>query len=141
VIDCPPLTLHTPYTYWVMLSRSAGLCVGAFERENLVGMALAIPTLERRAFVWQIGVRPQFRGLHVGRHLLERIWQAAEQAGLDSLETTIGRNNEASAATFSGFARANDLDFRAVADVTSRDPNGSTHDQEIEYRVDPLDKS
>jgi L-2,4-diaminobutyric acid acetyltransferase len=137
VVDCPPLTLHTPYTYWVILSRSAELCIGAFEREDLVGMALAIPTLERRAFVWQIGVRPQFRGLHIGRHLLERIWQAAEQAGLGSLETTIGADNEASAAAFSGFARANDLDFRAIADATSRDANGSTVDREVEYRLDP----
>ncbi|HKB51238.1 MAG TPA: GNAT family N-acetyltransferase [Solirubrobacterales bacterium] len=137
VVECPPLTLHTPYTYWVILSRSARLCIGAFEGKDLIGMALSIPTLERRAFVWQIGVCPPFRGRHVGHGLLERAWQAAGQAGLRSLETTIGKENEASVATFSSFACANGLDFRAVAEAIPRDANGSTVEPEIEYRLCP----
>jgi len=135
VLDCPPLTLHTPYTYWVILSRSADLCVGAFEDGDLIAMALTIPTLNGRAFVWQIAVRAQFRGRRISHHLLEQVWQAAKHAGLDSLEATIGSDNKASAAAFSAFAESKGLALQAVGNATPCDADSSVVDPEIEYRI------
>lgn len=137
VIDCPPLSPHTPYTYWVILSKFGALCVGAFADATPVGIALAIATPEKRAFVWQVGVRPQFRGLNLGGRLLEQVWKSAKQQGLQSIEATISHKNEASRRTFESFARANHLAFRAIGQATASDASGSIVDQEVEYRMEP----
>ena len=141
VVDCPPLTLHTPYTYWVILSRSSELCIGAWQQDEFVGFAMAIPTLRNRVFVWQIGVRPAFRGRQIGQSLLERVWLAAEQSGFSSLETSVAPNNQASTATFASFAKSHGFGFEVAGETVCRDPAGDIVEREIEYLLKPLSNS
>lgn len=137
VRDCPPLTLHTPYTYWVALSKASGLCIGAWREDELAGFVVAMPTTRSRLFVWQIGVRSSFRGRQVGQVMLRKAWQAAEKLGLDSLETSIEPSNKASAATFASFAKAENLSFNAIGTASIRDPAGKVAEREIEYLLQP----
>lgn len=135
VADCPPLTLHTPFTYWVILSRSPDLCIGAFADGDLVGVVLTIPSLARAAFVWQIGVRQEFRGQKVAHALLDRSWQAAKCVGLKGIEVTIDPQNKASTSMFKKFAEVNDLKMEVAGDVEIRDGSGSLIERETEYRL------
>jgi L-2,4-diaminobutyric acid acetyltransferase len=135
VIDCSPLSLHTPYTYWVILTAGSGFCFGAWERTRLAAFALAIPLGQDRIFVWQLGVRPEFRGCQISHELLDRIWRTAMAAGLRSLETTIAPDNHASTAAFSSFADSHDLDFEADGDTTCQGPDGTIVDREVRFRL------
>jgi GNAT superfamily N-acetyltransferase len=137
VRGCPPLTLHTPYTYSVMLGRSSGLCIGALLADRLVGVALAIPGSGGRAFLWQLGVlRPQ-RGRGLGVSLLRNLWDTARGAGMGSLETTIDPRNTASLSTFRRFALEADLDLHRAGELIVRDAEGREVEREVEYRLQP----
>lgn len=135
VANCPPLVLHTPFTYWVILSRSQHLSIGAFDCDSLVGAVLAIPSLSGAAFVWQIGVHQELRGQRIAGALLERCWKAARTAGLKALEVTIDPKNEASLSTFTAFAEVNNLTLEMGAEIEVRDGSGNLVEREIEYRL------
>lgn len=135
VSDCPPLTLHTPFTYWVILSRSSELCIGAFADGDLAGVVLTIPSLTGAAFVWQIGVGQEFRRQKVAHALLDRSWRAAKGAGLEAIEATIDPENKASTSMFKNFAEVNGLKLEAAGDVEIRDASGSLIERETEYRL------
>jgi diaminobutyrate acetyltransferase len=134
VVACAPLTLHTPYTYWVILAHGSGLSVGAWEESRLAAVALAIPFGADRAFVWQIGVRPELRRGGLSQRLLERVWDAAKGQGLASLEATVAADNQASMAAFSRFADSQSLGLRGD-EVAVRDADGSVADREIHIRL------
>jgi L-2,4-diaminobutyric acid acetyltransferase len=135
VADCPPLTLHTPFTYWVILSRSSELCIGAFADGDLVGFVLTIPSLTGGAFVWQIGVSQKFRRQKIAHALLDRSWRAAKGVGLEAIEVTIDPRNKASTSMFKDFAEVNGLKLGATGDVEIRDASGSLIERENEYRL------
>jgi diaminobutyrate acetyltransferase len=137
VRDCPPLTLHTPYTYSVMLARSSDLCIGAFLEDRLAGVALAIPTPGACAFVWQLGVLRMERGRGLGLALLRQLWEAARGAGMGALETTIDARNTASISTFRRFALDADLDLERHGDLIVKDAEGREVERESEYRLRP----
>lgn len=139
VIACPPLTLHTPYTYWVILSRSPDLCFGAWAGGELAAFSLAVPTFRRHAFIWQIGVLPELRGQRLGQHLLDRVWHVARESGLTAMEATIAVDNESSIATFRVFAETHELGFQECGEIVSRDAVGAEAEREIEYLLRPLD--
>lgn len=138
VIDCPPLSLHTPYTYWVMLNTSPTTCLGAWQQHELAAFVLAIPTDRDHVFVWQIGVRPPFRRCRIGHALLDRVWQAAEAAGHSTLETTIAPDNHPSTEAFSSFAKSRGLGFEAVGEAVCPGPDGAIVEREVVYRLEPV---
>jgi L-2,4-diaminobutyric acid acetyltransferase len=138
---CPPLQLHTPYTYWVILDKYGSHCAGIFDGENAVGLVLAIPVPEQRLFVWQIGVLPRLRGDGLSGRLLRHIWRAATREGMTSLETTIAEDNPASRSAFEAFAQAEGLNLRPSGAVTVRDADGVAVDDEIVYRLEAVQNS
>ena len=137
VLDCPPLTLHTPYTYWVILTAGSGLCFGSWDDGQLAGFLLVVPSRDDSAFAWQIGVRPQFRRRGVSQTLLASAWQAARKAGFQSMDVTITASNSESFDAFASFADAHGLNLREAGEATCQGPDGSITDNEILFRLAP----
>jgi ribosomal protein S18 acetylase RimI-like enzyme len=63
-----------------------GFCFGAYQGSRLAGFVIGEPLLEDRlARVWEIHVLEEFRGMGVGRALLERVMSRAREAHLESV--------------------------------------------------------
>lgn len=58
---CPPLDVHTPYTYWVQCTLFSKSCFVLTLRSEDVGFITAVEN-EREALIWQIGILPAHRG-------------------------------------------------------------------------------
>ncbi len=121
-LACPPLDVHTPYTYWV-ISRFFGHISFLLEREEIevgqktgvrtpVGYITALDTPET-VFVWQIGILPQYRGQKFSRMLIDAVYQQSKRLGKDMC-TTIDDDNECSKAAFISFCARNALRLQSV---------------------------
>lgn len=133
--ECPPLALHTPYTYWFMLSRDPKLCQGLFDGDRLVGAVLAVPISADEAFVWQIGVRPEARGRGLGANLLHHSFRAMRLNGISKAETTIDDRNHASLAVFTNAVQAVGGTVTKAGDIHCVDGSGTAVDSESLYRI------
>lgn len=125
VADCPPLDVHTPYTYWTILSREPSFCFGSWKDDELVGAVLAIPSGES-VFVWQVGVRAASRGEGIARALLDGLLTAASQRSFTALEATVGPANAASRKLFRAFADAHSFELCESDEFAVEDANGQS---------------
>jgi predicted GNAT superfamily acetyltransferase len=80
-----------PHNIFVVAGRAGGLVLGAFERDNLVGFALAFPAV-RQAHVYlhshMTAVEPEFQGQGIGKRLKLAQRQYALARGFDLIEWT-----------------------------------------------------
>ncbi len=114
--SCPPLDVHTPYTYWVLTHMFRDGCFVAMDGDKPVGFVTTVRKGDR-AFLWQIGVLATHRSRKISTTLIESVVAWARDNGLTRVEMSIDKNNAASLGTFRAFAAANGLGFSAVGDV------------------------
>ncbi len=107
VSTCPPLGVHTAFTYWVLSQYSSTFSFVAESDGRLCGLltALATDRLDPGLYLWQLGVSEELRGQGVAGRLLSQLAQAMPPAGVTSFDVSISPENEASRRTFQGFAR------------------------------------
>lgn len=134
VRECAPLTLHTPYSYWVMLTYGGNLSRAVWQDGRLAACALVVPAGTTVAFVWQLGVAPQYRGKGLAGAVLRAVWDERAE-WVAHLETTIAPDNHKSYASFAGLARARGLELREVAAIGVAGPDGSMVERETHYRL------
>ena len=128
VSKCPPLTVHTSYTYWFILSRTPRLSVGLEASDGLVAVALGVPTADGGVFVWQLASCPTLRRTGLAIKALGALWTNADAQGLSRLELTIAPSNQASVATMRRFADDHGLRIRSTGLVGT------------DYGVDPAEE-
>ena len=104
VAGSPPLDLHTPYTYWVLLHWFSDYCFVAEEEEEFAGFLTALPVPDSSLFIWQIGVAHRFRGQGVGTRLLEAAVGKAREKGAGRICFSIEAGNAGSLGLFRRFA-------------------------------------
>ena len=78
--SCPPLDLHTSYTYWVAAEYFGS---GSYILEDdgiCAGYIMTVQTPET-IFVWQIGILPEYRGRGLSRRLIDRVLDDAAASG------------------------------------------------------------
>ena len=127
---CPPLDVHTPYTYWVIshlfADTSFVLVDGAHGR--IAGYVTGVPGGDGETILcWQVGVLPEYRGWGGSNLLFGAVAQRAIELGLIRLETTISPVNEASRAALASFVRRSGWEAEVVRDIDvperGEDPN------------------
>lgn len=101
---CPPLDVHTPYTYWVICHYFGDTSFVAEDDRGPMAFVTGIVS-GSTLFVWQIGVVPDRRTAGVAGILLEAIHTRTKELGLTRIETTITPDNGPSNALFSSSAR------------------------------------
>lgn len=134
VLKCAPLTLHSPYTYWVILEYGGYLSRGAWAGDVLVAVVLVVPVAADGVLVWQLGVDPRFRGRGVAGALLRAAWDE-RPPWVIHIETTIAPANIASRRSFAGLASARGLEMNEVGAADVRGPNGNVTECETRYRL------
>ncbi len=132
--SCPPLDLHTSYTYWVAAEYFGS---GSYILEDdgiCAGYIMTVQTPET-IFVWQIGILPEYRGRGLSRRLIDRVLDDAAASGR-GVEVTIAKNNAASFAAFTSAAGARGLVLEPKDTVELKDPDDPAfYENEIRYGI------
>ena len=129
--SCPPLDVHTPYTYWVICHLYHATTIVLEEDRQAIGYVMAVPR-GRTLFVWQVGILETHRGLGLSAMLFDALAESAS-GNYTSLELTIAPENVASFGALSGWCRRNNLVVLPQGPIVVPE-----HDEpgEILYRVD-----
>ena len=122
---CPPLDVHTAYTYWVVshLFASTSFLLVDEASGRVAGYATGVPSGETM-FCWQVGVLPEYRGWGGSRLLFGAVADRAIEMGMMRIETTVGGHNEASKAAIAGFVRERGLTATAVRGIEVPERDG-----------------
>lgn len=134
------LELNTPYAYVLLASDFGSTCrVAEAEDGSLVGAVIGLrpPREPDCAFVWQVGVRPDFRGKGLALALLQAWHGCPAVSDARWLTATVAEGNRASQALFRRLA----AQLRVACEVRPRFgaemfPPG--HPPEFEYRLGPF---
>lgn len=132
-LRCPPLDVHTPYTYWVLSTYFSESCFVAVEGTEPVGFVTAVANRDR-ALLWQIGILPAHRGKGLSHLLIDAVAGWADGRGFSAIELSIDPANKESHATFRSFAKRAGWDFGQIGSVdltSAKDPSFREH--EIHY--------
>ncbi len=136
--DIGTLERNSSYCYLMMARMFSDTCVVAEFHGRPVGLVVGFCPPGRRdtAFVWQVGVHPDFRGAGLATGLLT---QLLEQTGAAYLEATVGVSNASSRALFTGFGRRAGAACRIDPYFTEADFPES-HEAEQLYRLGPVER-
>lgn len=143
------LEQNTCYAYVLFAAHFADTCVLAEIDGRVAGVVIGYrpPTSPDAAFVWQIGVDPDFQGRGLGKKLLEEFIRLPGCRDANFLETTVTPSNETSRRLFRSFARDQDAECGvepffearhfAIPEVASDAPP-MEHEPEELFRIGPL---
>lgn len=96
VKQCEPLiSLYVPYYYWMNITYFQETCAVAEENGTIVGWLSILSLPQKKYFVHQLGVNPDFRNKGVASALISYLFQKIkDNHDLSSIELTIERDNE-----------------------------------------------
>lgn len=131
---CPPLDLHTNYTYWVAAAYfGSGSYILEDEGES-VGYIMTVSN-DKTLFVWQIGILERYRGQGLSRLLIDRVLDDAAALG-KVVEVTISPQNTASRAAFAAASSARCLKMEPIDTLELRDLDDPCFfETEVRYRI------
>ncbi|MBF0251051.1 MAG: diaminobutyrate acetyltransferase [Alphaproteobacteria bacterium] len=139
--DAGGIDLNAPYAYMMTARNFAATCVIAEVYGKPAGFATAhrLPSRPDTLFVWQVAVLPEFRGLGLGRRLLDGLVALRGCAGVRVVEATVTPGNAASEALFTGFAKARGARLDIRAGFTEDDfPDDARHAAERLFVIHPI---
>lgn len=129
--QCPPLDMHTPYTYWVICKYFANQSFVLVLDGQPIGYIMAIQTNDCM-FLWQIGIKSDFRGRGYSQFLIDIVVTQANQLHLP-VQTTIDINNVASYRAMAKYCGTQGLVFNQIGVCA---PSGCH--AEILYEMKPV---
>ncbi|SRR5258708_11608668 len=132
---CKPLTLHTPYTYWVLFTNFSESCLLIEENNLIVGYISGIKSasLKNTFFIWQIGVRKEFRGKGYAQILIKTIIEVAKKQGCSKIQFTIEPENSISLNTFKNFAVKKNIAMKKLTTLEYHDSLSKENGLEVIY--------
>ena len=123
---CPPLGLHTAFTYWVVAHFYCDYSFIAFDKNNEpAGYVICITKRDEPdlVYLWQIGVLPEHRRDKLAQELLETLYEKRIKAsGITRLQVTITEENKPSNQLFRSFAERHGFKYRIVGEASVTDP-------------------
>jgi L-2,4-diaminobutyric acid acetyltransferase len=126
VNSCPPLDLHSSFTYWVTLEYWGEMCFVAMDCEQIIGYVSAIGSGhdDTTFYLWQIGVSGGFRSRGIAQRLIGAVVQAARTHGYHQMQVSIALDNDLSLRAFQRFALSADTTLRQCGEVSFKDARG-----------------
>lgn len=139
--DAGGLDLNSPYAYMTQCRNFHETCVVAEVFGTPAGFVIAhrVPNRPDVLFVWQVAVLPEFRGLSIGKRMLESLVEQAACKGVRKLETTVTPSNKASEALFSAFAKARGAELTIAPGYAQDDfPDDEPQERERLFTIQPI---
>lgn len=138
VANCPPLGLHTAFTYWVVGHFFGRLSYVAEEDDgSLVALSTAIRSVDQSevAYLWQIGVAEKHRGKRLASELIVRSAHAARDIGCRELQVSINPENLPSRKACEHAAARLNTTLDTVGALSFMDPIGGKSENETLFRM------
>jgi len=116
---CPPLDLHTPYTYWLLTFMYSDTCFILEIDDKPVGFITSVYS-KKSLFIWQIGILPEYRHQGLSSALLKQVFTKADGLGISKVNVSITEDNQASNKSFETFCKKNGffMETVGIAEVT-----------------------
>lgn len=131
---CPPLDVHTPYTYWVLCQFFNKSCFIMYDESTPIGYITALDT-EQGTFIWQIGILESYQGKGYASLLIEKVHNHAESRNCNML-VTIDRANTKSYNAFKSYCQKNSLRFEETGSLSLTDLDAPLfNENEIIYEI------
>lgn len=135
------LEVNSAYFYLLFASDFAGTCLVAEHQDRVVGMVVGYrpPNEPQAAFVWQVGLLPEYQGKGLGLQLLQRWLALPALSGCSFVTATVADDNPASQALFRRLARAFNVACEEVPRFTA-DMFPHEHPPEPLFRIGPIQR-
>lgn len=136
------LELNSPYFYVLFAADFGHTCLLAEHEGNPVGAVIGYrpPRDPATAFVWQVGVLPEYRGRDLGSRMIGAWLDLPAMSGCTWLAATVADDNLASKALFRRVARDCGVQCKVSAHFTA-DRFPIPHPPEPLYRIGPLSRA
>jgi len=133
---CRPLTLHTPYTYWVLSTYFSDSCFVLERNKTIIGYVsgLKSTTKLKTFFLWQIGIEEKFRERTYAQLLIQKIVQVAKKHQCKYMQFTIEPNNKISLQTFISYAAKHELKMERIGKAKYYDSLSKKNEGEIIFQ-------
>lgn len=133
---CKPLTLHTPYTYWVLSTYFSDSCFILEHKGKIIGYVSSVKStaIADTLFLWQIGIEERFREKTYSQQLIGKVVETARKQNCKFLQFTIELDNKVSLQTFISFAAKHDLKMEKIGKAKYYDTLSENHEEETVYQ-------
>jgi L-2,4-diaminobutyric acid acetyltransferase len=140
IADCPPLDTNSVYCNLLQCSHFAETSIIAKSGEQVVGFTSGyrVPARPEVLFVWQVAVSKEARGQGLASRLLQAQLDAEACKGVEFIETTITKDNDASRALFRAFAEKNGGTVEEFPHFDRMEHFQDKHDSEFLIRIGPF---
>ena len=81
-LKCPPLDVHTSYTYWVVSKLFGEYCFLAKDGEKPIGYIMCVRN-DSVLLIWQIGILKEYRTKGISRLLIEGVFDNRKDKNID----------------------------------------------------------
>jgi L-2,4-diaminobutyric acid acetyltransferase len=135
---CPPLDENSRYCNLLQVSHFRDTAIVAEADDRLIGFVTGyrMPRRPQTLFVWQVGVAPEGRGQGLAQRLLEAL--LARLPDVDTLETTVTPDNQASMTTFNRLAGRLDTRIAQTVLFSKEQHFEGAHDDEVLLTIGPF---
>tara|TARA_B110000261_G_C12941538_1_gene300652 strand:+ start:23 stop:553 length:531 start_codon:yes stop_codon:yes gene_type:complete len=138
VARCPPLDLNSTYHYLIQSHYFNKTCSIAFDNKKVVAFASGFinPSKNNSLFIWQVAIDENYRGRGLGIELIEFILK--QNKNVDSIETTITKNNFASRRMFQKINKKYKTSISEQILFDKEKDFFNEHDSEILIKIGPI---
>lgn len=108
-MNCPPLDVHTPYTYWVVSKLFGKHSFLAKDGEKAIGYIMCAKN-NSALLIWQIGILKEYRKKGISKKLIKAVFDSIKDENID-VYVTIAEENKNSYYAFYNFSLENNYSF------------------------------
>ncbi|MCT2536160.1 diaminobutyrate acetyltransferase [Aquibacillus koreensis] len=142
LVNNSTLDSNSVYKYIMMCEYFAETCVVAKEDDKLVGFVTAFipPEKPDAVFIWQVGVDSSQRGKGIASRLLNHLIEREYCQDVRFVEATVTPSNNASQSLFRKLARDHQTECTVTEFFKEELFPGDDHEEELNFRVGPIEK-
>ncbi len=137
IADCPPLDVNSSYCNFLQAAHFSNTCIIAEQDKDIAGFISSYkkPTDPDVLFVWQVAVSPRYRGKGLAYKMLDQLIQRQSLQGVEAVETTITKDNDASWSLFKKLDSNHGNRGEVSTFLDEETHFKGTHDTEYLYRI------
>ena len=135
---CPPLDLNSTYHYLIQSHYFSKSCSVAFNNNNVIAFVSGFisPSKSNTLFIWQVAIDEDYRGKGLGIELIEFILN--QNKNLDSIETTVTKNNISSRRMFQKICEKYKSRISELILFDKEKDFANKHDSEMLIKIGPF---
>jgi L-2,4-diaminobutyric acid acetyltransferase len=137
ISECPPLDVNSSYCNFLQSTHFSKTCILVEHKGDLAGFISSYqkPNEPNVLFIWQVAVDPRFRGNALAYKMIDALLKREWMEGIDAIETTITKSNQASWALFKKLDAKNGSSGEVTTFLDENVHFNGQHDTEYLYRI------